>query len=34
VKSFRAKALRISKKQPDGPWKFDRVMWNMAEGQQ
>ena len=34
VKSFRAKALRILKKQPDGSWKFARVMWNMAEGQQ
>lgn len=32
VKSFRAKALRILKKQPDGSWKFARVMWNLAEG--
>jgi uncharacterized protein (TIGR02246 family) len=29
VKSFRAKALRILKKQPDGSWKFARMMWNM-----
>jgi uncharacterized protein (TIGR02246 family) len=33
VKSFRAKALRILKRQPDGSWKFARVMWNLAEGQ-
>ena len=33
AKSFRAKALRILKKQPDGSWKFARVMWNLAEGQ-
>jgi uncharacterized protein (TIGR02246 family) len=33
VKSFRGKALRILKRQPDGSWKFARVMWNMAEGQ-
>jgi len=33
VKSFHAKALRILKRQPDGSWKFARVMWNMAEGQ-
>jgi uncharacterized protein (TIGR02246 family) len=32
VKTFRAKALRILKKQPDGSWKFARVMWNLAEG--
>lgn len=32
VKSFRAKALRILRKQPDGSWKFARVMWNLAEG--
>ena len=32
VKSFRAKALRVLKKQPDGSWKFARVMWNLAEG--
>ena len=31
VKTFRAKALRILKKQPDGSWKFARVMWNLAE---
>jgi uncharacterized protein (TIGR02246 family) len=33
VKSFRGKALRVLKRQPDGSWKFARVMWNMAEGQ-
>lgn len=32
AKTFRAKALRILKKQPDGSWKFARVMWNLAEG--
>lgn len=32
VKSFRAKALRILKRQSDGSWKFSRVMWNLAEG--
>jgi len=32
-KSFRAKALRILHRQPDGSWKFSHVMWNMAEGQ-
>jgi uncharacterized protein (TIGR02246 family) len=32
VKSFRGKGLRILKKQPDGSWKFARVMWNLAEG--
>lgn len=32
VKTFRAKALRVLKKQPDGSWKFARVMWNLAEG--
>jgi uncharacterized protein (TIGR02246 family) len=30
-KSFRGKALRILQKQPDGSWKFARVMWNLAE---
>lgn len=25
--SFRAKFLRIMKRQPDGSWKFTRVMW-------
>jgi hypothetical protein len=34
VKTFRAKGLRVLKRQPDGEWKFARVMWNMAEGQQ
>jgi uncharacterized protein (TIGR02246 family) len=33
VKTFRAKGLRVLKRQPDGEWKFARVMWNMAEGQ-
>lgn len=33
VKSFRAKALRILKRQPDGSWKFARVVWNVVEGQ-
>jgi uncharacterized protein (TIGR02246 family) len=31
VKRFRAKALRILRRQPDGSWKFARVMWNVAE---
>ena len=31
VKSFRAKALRVLERQPDGSWRFARVMWNMAE---
>lgn len=30
---FRAKALRVLRRQPDGTWKFARVMWNMAERQ-
>lgn len=29
VKSFRAKGLRVLKRDPDGAWKFARVMWNM-----
>ena len=33
VQIFRAKALRILKRQPDRSWKFSRVMWNLAEGQ-
>jgi ketosteroid isomerase-like protein len=33
VQTFRGKALRILKRQPDGTWKFSRVMWNPAEGQ-
>lgn len=33
VKTFHAKALRILQRQPDGSWKFARVMWNMDEGQ-
>jgi uncharacterized protein (TIGR02246 family) len=33
VQTFRAKALRILKRQPDGSWKFSRVMWNLAEDQ-
>jgi uncharacterized protein (TIGR02246 family) len=31
LKSFRGKALRILRRQPDGSWKFARVMWNMTE---
>jgi ketosteroid isomerase-like protein len=31
VKSFRGKLLRVLRKQPDGSWKFARVMWNLAE---
>lgn len=33
TQSFRGKALRILKREPDGSWKFARVMWNLAEGQ-
>jgi len=33
VKNFRAKALRVLERQPDGSWKFSRVMWNMDKGQ-
>lgn len=33
VQRFRAKALRVLRRQPDGSWKFARVMWNLAEGQ-
>lgn len=33
VKSFRAKALRVLERQPDGSWKFSRAMWNMAAGE-
>lgn len=33
VQTFRGKSLRILKRQPDGSWKFARVMWNLAEGQ-
>jgi uncharacterized protein (TIGR02246 family) len=31
VKSFHAKALRVLKRQPDGSWRFARVMWNVVE---
>jgi ketosteroid isomerase-like protein len=31
VKSFRGKLLRVLRRQPDGTWKFARVMWNLAE---
>jgi hypothetical protein len=31
VKRFRAKALRILRRQKDGSWKFARVMWNLVE---
>jgi len=33
VQHFRAKALRVLRRQPDGTWKFARVIWNLAEGQ-
>ena len=29
VKSFRGKSLRLLKREPDGSWKFARVMWNL-----
>lgn len=32
AQSFHAKALRILERQPDGSWKFSRVMWNMDKG--
>ena len=31
AKPFRAKLLRVVKKQPDGSWRFARVMWNTSE---
>jgi ketosteroid isomerase-like protein len=31
VVTFHAKALRVLRKQPDGSWKFARVMWNLNE---
>jgi uncharacterized protein (TIGR02246 family) len=31
VQSMHAKALRILKREPDGSWKFARVMWNLVE---
>ena len=31
VKSFRGKLLRVLRREPDGSWKFARVMWNLAE---
>lgn len=31
VQSFRGKSLRIVRREPDGSWKFARVMWNVAE---
>ncbi len=31
AKSFREKFLRMMKRQPDGSWKFSRVMWNPAQ---
>jgi hypothetical protein len=31
VQSFRGKGLRILKREPDGTWKFARVMWNLVE---
>lgn len=33
VQHFHAKALRVLRRQPDGTWKFARIMWNLAEGQ-
>jgi len=27
--SFRGKGLRVLKREPDGSWKFARVMWNL-----
>ena len=30
-KRFRAKLLRVLKKQSDGSWRFARVMWNTSE---
>jgi uncharacterized protein (TIGR02246 family) len=29
VKSFHGKGLRVLKREPDGSWKFARVMWNL-----
>jgi len=31
VQNFRGKSLRILRREPDGSWKFARVMWNLAE---
>lgn len=31
VVTFHAKALRVLRKQPDGSWKFARVMWNLND---
>ena len=31
VKSFQGRALRVIKREPDGSWKFTRVMWNLGE---
>jgi uncharacterized protein (TIGR02246 family) len=31
AKPFRAKLLWVLKKQPDGSWRFARVMWNTSE---
>jgi len=33
VKNFRGKGLRVLQREPDGSWKFARVMWNLAESQ-
>jgi uncharacterized protein (TIGR02246 family) len=30
VKRFRGKSLRVLEREPDGAWKFARVMWNVA----
>jgi uncharacterized protein (TIGR02246 family) len=29
-KTFHAKALRVLRREPDGKWKFSKVMWNSA----
>lgn len=31
VVTLHAKALRVLRRQPDGAWKFARVMWNLNE---
>jgi ketosteroid isomerase-like protein len=31
AKSFHGKFLRVMKRQPDGSWKFSRLMWNPAQ---
>jgi ketosteroid isomerase-like protein len=29
-KTFHAKALRVLRREPNGEWKFSRLMWNSA----